>query len=176
MHRIGLYGPTFSGKTVLIDRLAFPGSEHHDKEGYAHEKCEYPIETRVGALVFVEYPEGHLPQKEDGCTCYIILTTRNEHRWKEYVEAAQVFLQPGEYLTVSTCMDSAKGRERATRAPGGTLLLSIYNKAECLDLLKWAMVPNDERLKRYAIATKPKKAKRSKKKKPVVDEDGWMQV
>ena len=173
MHRIGFYGPTYSGKTALIERLAFPGMPHKNSPPI---QCEIPTETRVDDIVFVEYPEGVLPIKEDGCTCYVIMTTRNEALWKDYIDAANTFLQPGEYVTVSTCMDTAKGQDRATHAPMGTFKLSIYKQVQCISLFKRVTLSSEERIKRYANAIKSEAKGPAKKTKKVCDEDGWIKV
>lgn len=173
MLRIGFYGPTYSGKTALIERMAFPNMAHSNTPPI---QCETAIETRVGDIVFVEYPEGHIPEKEDKCTCYVIMTTRNEHLWKDYLDTANEFLQPGEYVTVSTCMDTLKGQERAAHAPAGTFKLSIYKQAQCNALLKRLILPPEERIKRYLSSVKSETKGLSKRKKAVCDEEGWIKV
>lgn len=174
--KIGIYGPRYSGKSSLVMTIFFPkrslitsdaivgfdlGVPLTVKETVKWNRSEYELEI-------VEYPDGHLPLHDDKCDRYIIMTTRDKIHWESYYNSGLSFLDANSLITVSTCMDTMKGKLRADDAPDLTQKVSLRKPGDREIVRYFILSPEFKRMK--------SKVRKRKKKSTQPDADGWIKA
>lgn len=179
---VGVYGPTLSGKTLLIERLADPevkmtlASLTHDE---AESDIEFKTVSEDSRFVFHDVPSYELPI-EGKFDRYVIVVNRREELWKSYYEAALQFLERPELILVYSIKDSKNVKRTSIMESleKDVLVMSSYTGDSCSKVLQVLEKSNQERLsefrKKEAVKKKRKAKKRSGKRQ--TDDDGWTQV
>lgn len=155
--RIGVYGPTKSGKTSFIERITFPEGEY--KEPYPGNVTTIPITTETEDFILTEYPDGYLPSENDKIDRVVILVNRSEEKWRPYLNEA---------LRVSECV-----------YPVYSLIDSRnYNpKIVMKDAYKVSSKKGDGIQGLYTHLLKgTKRTTRNRNKKKVSNEEGWVSM
>jgi hypothetical protein len=166
---IGIYGPQYSGKSSLIERL-----------------------TERGVKGLEEFPAETFPQP--GHSLVIVMCTRNPSTWDKYMEKAVEVYPVEQVVPVVACADKKETLDKRLRnAPVGSWAVDLRPKQSSKQLQKLSgLLQNAKSMTDYINEAykeceeseirklKAEKAKVRRKEKRMrqktADDDGWIQV